>query len=82
MLPDLERDCRHAKGLIMPQLTDAEVSKALSLKDIEAISKEKTLEKYKAVVLFNDKDVADNAFRKVTHMLLYYLFFACEWLQF
>jgi len=63
MLPLFERDCSDAKGLFMPQLTDSEISKSLTLKDIEAICNRKTMQKYKAVVLFNEKDEADKAFR-------------------
>ncbi len=59
MIPLLEKDCYNAKGLNM------DMSQSLSLNDIKTVSKGQSLKKYNAVVLFNDKDPVDKAFRKV-----------------
>ena len=72
MIPLFTKDCTDSRGLI---LIDADASQPLSLRDIKNVSQERRLEKYDAIVLFNDNDPADKAFRKVQDPILLSIIF-------
>ncbi len=63
MIPLFRKDCEDSRGLVIPQLSNYNSEKSLSLCDIEALSIGQSLGKYDAMVIYDSHDPIDRAFR-------------------